>query len=56
MGTFSALIDLDVSTLSNFTSSDANEVKKWISDAHDCEKSEFFRLIPEDKLKQLIIE
>jgi uncharacterized protein (TIGR04255 family) len=50
-----ALADLDVFTLPNFETTDAEAAKKWIDDAHTYEKEEFFKLFTE-KMRQRLVE
>jgi uncharacterized protein (TIGR04255 family) len=49
------LADLDVFTPRNFGISSAEAAKKWIKDAHDYEKEEFFKLFT-DKMRARLVE
>ena len=48
-----AIVDIDVFTPGDFSSSDMNEVMNWVELAHEFEKSDFFRLLPEDVVTRL---
>jgi uncharacterized protein (TIGR04255 family) len=48
---FVALIDVDVSTPDSFPIDDAQVAKDWLERAHTREKEEFFRLWPEQALR-----
>jgi uncharacterized protein (TIGR04255 family) len=49
-----AVIDIDVTSPPGFISKSKDEVITWTSEAHDYEKSAFFRLIPKDILEKLV--
>jgi uncharacterized protein (TIGR04255 family) len=49
-------IDVDVSTPSNFETSDVDVAIEWMNKAHYYEKLEFFRLIPQHTIDQLAEE
>lgn len=49
-------IDIDVFTPQHFETRDQRDVSNWIERAHDYEKEQFFRLIPDTLLQQLIAE
>lgn len=52
---FSALIDVDVFTPEQPTNNDVESIMRWLEEAHNIEKKEFFSLIPNniiDKLKE----
>jgi uncharacterized protein (TIGR04255 family) len=51
----SALVDIDVFTPAGFSSTDMNQAKEWLSDAHEFLREEFFGLLTE-KLKEKLVE
>ena len=48
-----AIVDIDVFTPASFSSADPNAAKAWLGRAHELEKEEFFRLIPDDIVEKL---
>ena len=51
-----ALIDVDVFTPPAFETTDTSVAKDWVHKAHEYEKSDFFRLIPDQILNNLVEE
>jgi hypothetical protein len=49
-------VDIDVFTPQHFETMDSKHVSNWIRRAHDYEKEQFFRLIPDALLQQLTAE
>lgn len=49
-------IDVDVFTPPNFETNDENVAVEWMNKAHDFEKLEFFKLIPQHVINQLALE
>lgn len=50
-----ALVDIDISTDGAFQPSSAEKLIEWVGQAHDHEKSEFFRLFTE-RMRELLVE
>jgi uncharacterized protein (TIGR04255 family) len=51
---FVALVDVDVFTLKEFSTSTADAVKGWLKEARQFQKDEFFKLFTEDMRKRLV--
>ena len=51
-----ALVDVDVFTPPGFETTDTAVARDWVKTAHKYEKSDFFRLIPEQVLNHLVEE
>lgn len=47
------IVDIDVYTSASFAATNADVVKKWVSDAHDCEKRAFFDVLGAEATKRL---
>ena len=47
------VVDIDVYTRSNFCTTDVNDVQKWIVEAHDYEKAEFFKVLGKENTERL---
>lgn len=52
-GSVSTVIDIDVFTPSSFESSDQNQIKGWVEQAHDFEKDAFFALLSDEHVDYL---
>lgn len=55
-GESTAFIDIDIFTPPLFETEEPNHVSTWITAAHDYEKRQFFSLIPDEVLQQLVEE
>jgi uncharacterized protein (TIGR04255 family) len=53
---FVALVDVDVFTPKQFTTSSAEAVKNWVEEARQFQKEEFFKLFTADMRKRLVEE
>lgn len=53
---FSALVDIDVFTPSDFSADGADVAKAWVERAHEVEKTEFFKLFTPEILEELVEE
>jgi len=50
---FTTLVDLDVYTVPTFTGESADVVLSWIEEAHELERSEFFRVLGDGLLQRM---
>jgi uncharacterized protein (TIGR04255 family) len=50
---FAALVDVDVYTPKQFSTSRADALKEWLKEARQFQKDEFFKLFTEDMIKRL---